>query len=99
MAWLGKRRSIPDGLWMKCDACNQMVYKREVEQALWVCTKCQYHFSLSAPQRIRLLLDEAEGVGGANVGVGLGEGAFVEEEADALGGGEGEVVLALGADP
>ena len=58
MAWLGKRRSIPDGLWMKCDACSQMVYKREVEQALWVCTKCRYHFSLSAPQRIRILLDE-----------------------------------------
>ena len=58
MAWLGKRRPIPDGLWMKCDACNQMVYKREVEQALWVCTKCRYHFSLSAPQRIQILLDE-----------------------------------------
>ena len=67
MAWLGKRRSIPDGLWMKCDACNQMVYKREVEQGLWVCPKCQYHFSLSAPQRIRILLDE---------------GSFTEADAD-----------------
>jgi len=56
---MSKRRStIPDGLWMKCDACGKMVYKREVEQALWVCPKCQYHFSLTAPQRIRILLDE-----------------------------------------
>lgn len=58
MAWFGRRRPIPDGLWMRCDACAQMVYKREVEQGLWVCPRCQYHFSLSAPQRIRILLDE-----------------------------------------
>jgi len=58
MAWLSKRRSIPDGLWMKCDSCGQMVYKREVEQALQVCPKCQFHFSLSAPQRIALSLDD-----------------------------------------
>lgn len=58
MAWMTKRRSIPDGLWMKCDACASMVYKREVEQALWVCPKCQYHFSLSAPQRIAITFDE-----------------------------------------
>jgi acetyl-CoA carboxylase carboxyl transferase subunit beta len=58
MPWMTRRRSIPDGLWMKCDACGQMVYKREVEQALWVCPKCQYHFSLSSPQRIRITFDE-----------------------------------------
>jgi len=58
MAWLSRRRTIPDGLWMRCDACGQMVYKREVEEAFWVCPKCQFHFSLSAPQRIRILLDE-----------------------------------------
>lgn len=58
MAWFGRRRPIPDGLWMRCDSCAQMVYKREVEEDLWVCPKCQYHFSLSAPQRIQILLDE-----------------------------------------
>ncbi|MFW6107334.1 MAG: acetyl-CoA carboxylase, carboxyltransferase subunit beta [bacterium] len=58
MAWLSRRRPIPDGLWMRCEACSQMVYKREVEQALWVCPKCQYHFSLSVPLRIRIVLDE-----------------------------------------
>ncbi len=58
MPWMAKRHPIPDGLWMKCDACAQMVYKREVEQALSVCPKCQYHFSLSSPQRIRVVFDE-----------------------------------------
>jgi len=58
MAWLSRKRAIPDGLWMRCDACEQMVYKREVEQALWVCPKCDHHFRLSAPQRIALALDE-----------------------------------------
>ncbi|HUT37102.1 MAG TPA: acetyl-CoA carboxylase, carboxyltransferase subunit beta [Planctomycetota bacterium] len=57
MAWMTKRRSIPDGLWMKCDACGAMVYKREVEQGLWVCPKCQYHFSLSSPLRIHIAFD------------------------------------------
>lgn len=57
MPWMTRRRSIPDGLWMKCDACSSMVYKREVEQALWTCPKCQYHFSLSAPQRIAITFD------------------------------------------
>jgi acetyl-CoA carboxylase carboxyl transferase subunit beta len=57
MAWFGRRRTIPDGLWMRCDACEQMVYKRDVEQGLWVCPKCQHHFSLSAPQRVSVLLD------------------------------------------
>ena len=67
MAWMTRRRSIPDGLWMKCDACGAMVYKREVEQALWVCPKCQYHFSLAAPQRIAFTFDE---------------GSFQESDAD-----------------
>ena len=58
MPWMTKRRAIPDGLWMKCEACGKMVYKREVEEALWVCPKCQFHFTLTAPQRIRLLFDE-----------------------------------------
>ncbi len=58
MAWLSRKRPIPDGLWMRCDACEQMVYKREVQQALWVCPKCEHHFRLSAPQRLELTLDE-----------------------------------------
>jgi len=58
MPWMSKRRAIPDGLWMKCDACAKMVYKREVEQALWVCPRCQFHFSLSAPQRIAVTFDQ-----------------------------------------
>ena len=57
MAWFGRRRTIPDGLWMRCDSCEQMVYKREVEQGLWVCPRCQYHFSLSAEQRLSIVLD------------------------------------------
>jgi acetyl-CoA carboxylase carboxyl transferase subunit beta len=58
MAWFGRKRTIPDGLWMRCESCSQMVYKREVEQSLWVCPKCQCHFSLSAPQRIAITLDD-----------------------------------------
>ena len=53
-----KRRAIPDGLWMRCESCGKMVYTREVAQALWVCPKCQFHFPLDAPLRIRIVFDE-----------------------------------------
>jgi len=43
---------------MRCDSCAQMVYKREVEQALWTCPRCDFHFTLTAPQRIAATLDE-----------------------------------------
>jgi len=43
---------------MRCDSCAQMVYRREVEQALWTCPRCDFHFTLTAPQRIAATLDE-----------------------------------------
>ncbi len=43
---------------MRCESCAQMVYRREVEHALWTCPRCDYHFTLTAPQRIEATLDE-----------------------------------------
>jgi len=60
MAWniLGrKKRDMPDGLWVRCEDCSRMVYKKEVEEGLHVCPKCNFHFRITARERLRILLD------------------------------------------
>jgi acetyl-CoA carboxylase carboxyl transferase subunit beta len=52
------RQRTPKGLWVKCDNCGEMVYKEEVERNLKVCPKCNYHFRISARERIELLVDK-----------------------------------------
>ncbi len=54
------RSTVPEGLWVKCDGCKEVIYSRELDANLRVCPKCGYHFRIDAPSRIRLLLDEDE---------------------------------------
>ncbi|OGF63591.1 MAG: acetyl-CoA carboxylase subunit beta [Candidatus Fischerbacteria bacterium RBG_13_37_8] len=51
------RKEIPEGLWIKCDYCQQILWKKEIERNLYVCTKCNYHFRISAEKRFSLLFD------------------------------------------
>jgi acetyl-CoA carboxylase carboxyl transferase subunit beta len=53
-----KKVKIPEGLWVKCDNCKEIVYKKEIEKNLQVCPKCNYHFRISAVERIRFIADE-----------------------------------------
>src|SRR5712692_7519138 len=53
-----KQTAIPEGLWVKCDECKEIVYKKEVEANLNVCPKCGYHFRLSARERFEMLFDD-----------------------------------------
>jgi acetyl-CoA carboxylase carboxyl transferase subunit beta len=53
-----KQTAIPEGLWVKCDDCKEIVYKKEVEANSNVCPKCNYHFRLSARERFELLFDD-----------------------------------------
>lgn len=55
---LKKRREIPDGLWTKCPECGEILYNKALEENLWVCAKCDYHFVLGARKRIETLLDK-----------------------------------------
>ncbi len=55
---LKPRKDMPAGLWMRCSACEQMVYKSEVTDNLDVCTKCGYHFRIDSKSRIKYLVDE-----------------------------------------
>ncbi len=66
MAWFKKTREqkidkkvkIPEGLWVKCENCKEIVYKKEIEKNLKVCPKCNYHFRISALERLDLIVDE-----------------------------------------
>lgn len=51
------KKGVPEGLWMKCPACEETLFKKAVESNLWVCPKCQHHMRLSARQRVEQLLD------------------------------------------
>ena len=53
-----RRLKMPEGLWVKCDACKEMVYKKEVLRNINVCPKCNYHFRISPRERLEMLLDE-----------------------------------------
>jgi acetyl-CoA carboxylase carboxyl transferase subunit beta len=48
---------VPEGLWVKCPSCGQVIYNKDLAASLSVCTKCAHHFRLSAPERLRTLFD------------------------------------------
>jgi acetyl-CoA carboxylase carboxyl transferase subunit beta len=52
-----KKIQIPEGVWSKCKNCNEIIYTKEIERNLNVCPKCDYHFRISARERIDLVLD------------------------------------------
>ncbi len=53
-----KRTKVPEGLWVKCDGCREIIYKKELLRNANVCPKCSYHFRISARERLESLLDE-----------------------------------------
>jgi acetyl-CoA carboxylase carboxyl transferase subunit beta len=68
MAWFKKARKpiapakekasrVPEGLWVKCPDCSQIIYNKDLATNLSVCPKCAYHFRISATDRLRTLLD------------------------------------------
>lgn len=68
MAWFKKEKkpkepieqrstTIPEGLWIKCDDCKEIIYRKVVEQNLNVCPRCGYHFRLTATERYEMLFD------------------------------------------
>ncbi|EFV36335.1 accD protein, partial [Bifidobacterium longum] len=73
MSWLDKllppkiqqtdpsqRKGIPEGLWIKCPACESVLYRTDIEANLHVCPKCDHHMRIGARARLDALLD-AEG--------------------------------------
>jgi acetyl-CoA carboxylase carboxyl transferase subunit beta len=67
MAWFKKIRKpiesakkesrVPEGLWVKCPSCAQIIYNKDLVASLHVCTKCAHHFRLGATDRLKTLFD------------------------------------------
>ena len=53
-----RQSKVPEGLWVKCDNCRQILYNKELLRNFKICPKCNYHFRLSAPERLRMLFDD-----------------------------------------
>ncbi len=53
-----KNRSVDDKFWIKCKGCNNELFKKDVEENLSMCPKCNYHFKFGVRERIALLTDE-----------------------------------------
>jgi acetyl-CoA carboxylase carboxyl transferase subunit beta len=66
MAWfkrtkepgLKKKVKIPEGMWVKCESCKEIIYKKELDRNLEVCPKCNYHFRINAWRRQEYLADK-----------------------------------------
>ena len=60
MAWarFGKKKDMPGGLWIKCDECGAMLFRKEFEQRHRICSTCGHHFTLTSEERIASLVDE-----------------------------------------
>src|SRR3954451_8462187 len=67
MAWFKKVRKpmeppdqqsrVPEGMWVKCPSCSQILYNKELAASLNVCPKCAHHFRLTAKERLKTLFD------------------------------------------
>jgi acetyl-CoA carboxylase carboxyl transferase subunit beta len=52
------KKNVPEGLWAKCDSCDSIIYRAELERNQEVCTKCDYHMRIGARRRLELFFDE-----------------------------------------
>ena len=55
------KKNVPEGLWAKCNRCDAIIYRTELERNQDVCTKCDHHMRISARRRLALFFDEGEG--------------------------------------
>jgi acetyl-CoA carboxylase beta subunit len=53
-----RTRSVPEGLWIKCSACDAVLYRAELERNLNVCPKCSHHMRIGGRERLARFLDE-----------------------------------------
>jgi acetyl-CoA carboxylase carboxyl transferase subunit beta len=56
----GEKNVKTEGLWQKCEACGQIVWRKAVEENFQVCPRCGHHFRLNAADRLKLLFDDGE---------------------------------------
>jgi acetyl-CoA carboxylase carboxyl transferase subunit beta len=55
-----EKRVQTEGLWVKCDGCKQIIWKKDIEASLQCCPKCGYHFKMSARARLEMIFDDGQ---------------------------------------
>ena len=55
-----RKKELPDGLWVKCDSCGEIIYRKELDKELWVCSKCDHHFRIRSKDYINLIVDDGQ---------------------------------------
>ncbi|OGU12037.1 MAG: acetyl-CoA carboxylase subunit beta [Ignavibacteria bacterium GWB2_35_12] len=67
MAWFQRTKEniqekgqleMPDGLWAKCPECSEVIFKKQLEDNYFMCTKCSYHFRIGSEEFIQIILDD-----------------------------------------
>ncbi len=53
-----KPKEMPDGLWTKCPSCGEIIFKKQLEENLFTCPKCNHHFRIGVVEYISIILDE-----------------------------------------
>ena len=53
-----RKRELPDGQWLKCDKCDEIIHKKQLELNKWTCIKCDNHFRIGSAEYFSILLDE-----------------------------------------
>lgn len=51
------KKDMPDGMWTKCGGCGEIIHRKQLEQNLWTCVKCNYHFRIGSKEYFSFLLD------------------------------------------
>ncbi len=54
-----EKKEIPENLWLKCEVCSEIIYRKELEKTLWVCDKCGAHFRINSSIYKEILLDSS----------------------------------------
>jgi len=54
----GAKKNVPDGLWVRCEYCEEILYRKELERNLWTCRSCGFHFRIRSADYVRFLIDE-----------------------------------------
>lgn len=57
---VSQKKGVPEGLWVKCDGCGSVLYRKELEHKLNVCSKCNHHHRIGARKRLAMLFDNQQ---------------------------------------
>jgi acetyl-CoA carboxylase carboxyl transferase subunit beta len=57
---VSQKKGVPEGLWVKCDGCGSVLYRKELDRMLGVCSKCQHHHRISARARFEMIFDQGD---------------------------------------